>query len=96
MEHGCFQIVLDTTFQGFTGPNGGFVNYPIQLSGNYKLTLKSAQIHIYPEITDANTIPIEIYSPNFLFKNGLQLYPTLLYPRAANNSFRHRFICIIK
>jgi len=88
-DYGCFQILMSSSNIGATGPNGSSADYPINLSGNYRLTLKSAQIHIYPDITEANTIPIEIYSPNLLFSySPTQLYPTLLYPRTANNAYQ--------
>jgi hypothetical protein len=80
MDNGCFQILLTSV---------NIENVPLNLSGNYKLTLKHAQIHIYPEITEANTIPIEIYSPNLLFSHGPNtLSPTLLYPRSVNNAYQ--------
>ena len=90
IESGSFQMLLSSTqAQTMTGPSAGYFNIPLNLSGNYRFTLKSAQIHIYPEVTEANTFPMEIYSPNFLFAfSPTQLYPTVLYPRAVNNAFQ--------
>jgi len=89
IESGCFQMLLTASQYGATGPAGDAINYPLNLSGNYKLTLKSAQIHLYPEVSEVDTFPIEIYSPNLLFSYApTQLYPTLLYPRAVNNAYQ--------
>ena len=89
IESGCFQMLLSSTQYGATGPAGGAINYPLNLSGNYKLTLKTAQIHINPSISAVDTIPIEIYSPNLLFSYAPnQLYPVVLYPRVVTEAYQ--------
>lgn len=86
-NNGTLQIFIDAS------SNFSFDGYSFnsQLSGNYRLRLKHFQVHIYPEIATANTIPIEIYSPNFSFPKGPTRYPTFLYPIDANNKFQGNF-----
>lgn len=94
-EFGSFQIFIQASDQYATGAGGNSIgqysSYPVNLVGNYRLTLKSFQCHIYPDITSANTIPIEIASPNFIFGYGPVKQPTFLYPVDANNKFQGNF-----
>jgi len=86
-NNGTLQIFIDAS------SNRSFDGYSFnsQLSGNYRLRLKHFQVHIYPEIPTANTLPIEIYSPNFSFPKGPVRYPTFLYPIDANNKFQGNY-----
>jgi len=89
IESGMFQMLLSSSQYGATGPAGDYINYPLQMAGNYRFTLKSAQIFIYPTVDAEDTFPLEIYSPNFLFSYGpTQLFPTLLYPRENIDSYQ--------
>lgn len=94
-DYGSLQILIKQSDQYATGAGGaGYgqtVPYKTDLAGNYRLTLKGLQVHVYPEITTANTIPIEIYSPNFLYPHGDVYYPTVLYPFDANNKYQGSF-----
>jgi len=88
-NNGTLQIFIDASANALSAFDG--YSFNSQLSGNYRLRLKHFQVHIYPEITTANTIAIEIYSPNFSFPKGPTRYPTFLYPIDANNKFQGNF-----
>jgi hypothetical protein len=94
-EFGSFQIFVKQSDQYATGAGGTAIgqysSYPVNLVGNYRLTLKGIQVHIYPDITEANTIPIEISSPNFIFGYGPVKQPVILYPMSANNKYNGNF-----
>lgn len=90
-EFGSFQILIKGATDLNAKVSGEYATYPVNLSGNYRLTLKSIQVHIYPDITSANTIPIEVASPNFIYNYGPIKSPTILYPIDANNKFQGNF-----
>ena len=94
-EYGSFQILIKQSDQYATGAGGeGYGQthpYKLDLAGNYRLTLKGFQAHLYPAVANANTIPLEIYSPNFLYPHSSVYYPTFLYPIDANNKYQGSF-----
>jgi len=90
-DFGSFQILIKGASDAGAITSGEYASYNVNLSGNYRLTLKSIQIHIYPEIATANTIPIEIASPNFTYSYGPVKNPTIIYPMDANNKFQGNF-----
>ena len=87
-NNGTLQILIDASSNN---DGCGSYSFNAQLPGNYRLRLKHFQVHIYPDITTANTLPLEIYSPNFSFPKGPVRYPTFLYPIDANNKFQGNF-----
>jgi hypothetical protein len=89
-EYGTFQILIKSTDAGAITDNS-FATYGLNLSGLYELTLKSFQIHIFPQVTDANTLALEIYSPNLLQPYANTRFPTFLYPIDAANKYQGNF-----
>ena len=90
-DFGNLQILISASDYGATGADGLVASYPVHLAGTYKLTLQGLQVHIHPTVTEANTFPLEIYSPQFIYPVGNTTSFTILYPITAADKYQGSF-----